>query len=129
MNQKRLSMAVLAAGLLVALLPGVAVAGGGGHDRAGGPNQGNPKMVLTIDNESVVCEAVPGAKVEDGDLGRFEKILSSYQIDKVTVKSGKKAKVVWSVFGQEGDQYFVKFKLSKDISNYVVWTCPNGNSL
>ena len=66
--------------------------------------------------------------MEDGNLGRFEKVVSQYPIDKLTVKSGNKAYVKWADFGEIDGKYFVKFRLSKDISNYVAWTCPDGDS-
>ena len=36
------------------------------------------------------------------------------------MKSGKNAEVVFAEF----DTFKGKIKLSKDVSNYVVWTCP-----
>lgn len=84
------------------------------------PNQGDPSKVLTVDNPNVKCaEPVPGAKVEGG-LGRTIKVSASDPIDFVTVKSGSGAEVVSASFGTT----WGKITLSKDVSNYVVWTCP-----
>jgi hypothetical protein len=103
---------------LVTALTLVTLSGPAGADN--GPNQGNQSMVLTVDNPNVSCEhPTPGKKVE-GDFGRTIFVSASKPIDFVTVKSGKDAYVVWSSF----DKYKGKIKLSKDVSNYVVWICP-----
>ena len=87
---------------------------------AGAPNQGDPSKVLKVDNPCVWCKyPTPGKKVE-GNFGRTIYVSSSNPIDFVTVKSGEGATVVSSSF----DTYKGKIKLSKDVSNYVVWTCP-----
>jgi hypothetical protein len=84
------------------------------------PNQGDPDKVLKVDNPNVWCEdAEPGKKVEGG-LGRKIRVWAKDPIDFVTVKSGKNAEVVFAEF----DEFWGKIKLSKDVSNYVVWTCP-----
>jgi hypothetical protein len=62
---------------------------------------------------------VPAEKVE-GDFGRKIHVSASDPIDFVTVKSGKNATLVFAEF----DEFSGKIKLSKDVSNYVVWTCP-----
>ena len=88
---------------------------------AAGPNQGDPSKVLTADNTSVSCHhPVAGKKVEGG-FGRTITVYSSSPIDKVTVKSGSKATVVSKSFS---GYYKATIKLSQDVSNYVVWTCP-----
>jgi hypothetical protein len=85
-----------------------------------GPNQGDPDKVLKVDNPNVWCkDPVPGKKIE-GDLGQTIVVYASDPIDFVTVKSGKGAYVVFAKF----DKFWGKIKLSKDVSNYVVWTCP-----
>jgi hypothetical protein len=87
---------------------------------AGGPNQGDPDKVLKVNNPNVWCSnPVPGPKIE-GNFGQTIHVHASHPIDFVTVKSGKDAYVVYSTF----DTYWGKIKLSKDVSNYVVWTCP-----
>jgi len=114
--KKRLLMGVLATSLAAAMLPGAVVAGSA-------PNQGNPAMVLTVDNPAVACgdDAVAGTKVEGG-LGRIVDILSDAAIDKVTIKSGRRADDRGAWFSDDGLHAWVE--LSKDVSNYVVWSCP-----
>ena len=102
-------------GVLVTLAVVAAPAAAGGA-----PNQGDPDKVLKVDNPNVWCDyPVPGKKVE-GDFGRTISVYSSNPIDFVTVKSGQGAYVVFATF----DKFWGKIKLSKDVSNYVVWTCP-----
>ena len=73
-----------------------------------------------MDNKKVWSKyPTPGKKVE-GNFGRTIKVSSYHPIDLVTVKSGEGAYVVSSWF----DTYKGKITLSKDVSNYVVWTCP-----
>ena len=99
--------------LALALAAGQAVA-------TDAPNQGDPDKVLTVDNPNVSCEnPKPGNKVE-GDFGRKIHISTSRPIDFVTLKSGKNAEVVFAEF----DTFEGTIKLSKDISNKVIWTCP-----
>jgi hypothetical protein len=119
--RKRVALSLLTVGLVALLLPGAVAAGG-----SGAPNQGDPSKVLTVDNPYEYCDAVPGYKVE-GDFGQYIKIWSKDPIDFVTVKSGRDASVLWSDTGEDYGKYWIKFKLSKDISNYVVWTCPCEN--
>jgi hypothetical protein len=100
---------VFALGLVAA--PAAAVAG---------PNQGDPDKVLTVNNKKVWCKyPKPGPKIEGG-LGRTITFSASKPIDKVTVKSGEGAYVVSKWF----DMKKGKITLNKDVSNYVVWTCP-----
>lgn len=85
-----------------------------------GPNQGDPSKVIKVNNPKVWCKApVPGPKVEGG-LGRTITFSASNPIDFVTVKSGEGAFVVSKWFGIKKG----KITLNKDVSNYVVWTCP-----
>jgi hypothetical protein len=82
--------------------------------------QGNPSKVLTVDNPNVSCESpVPGPRVE-GELGQTIVVSAVDPIDFVTVKSGVGAVVVSAQFDTNQGQ----ITLSKDISSYVVWTCP-----
>jgi hypothetical protein len=82
--------------------------------------QGDPDKVLTVDNPNVSCESpVAGAKVE-GNLGTTISFSADAPIDFVTVKSGEGAVVVSAQF----DTHTGQITLSKDVSNYVVWTCP-----
>jgi hypothetical protein len=117
--KKRSLLAMLTVLLLAAMLPGVSVAGDV-------PNQGNPDKVLWVHNPGDPCcdEAEPGRKVE-GDFGPFLIVWSDDPIDMVSIKSGNGAHVLWQHFGYNAykDKYFAKIKISKDISNYVVWTC------
>jgi hypothetical protein len=119
---KRLLMALLTIGLLAAMLPGAALAG---HDNpyGDGPNQGRPDMVLKVEAQWGCCVPVASKKYE-GDFGTYQKVWSYSPIDFVSVKSGKDAYVKWSSSWKEGSKYYVAFKLSKDISNFVIWTCP-----
>jgi hypothetical protein len=83
-------------------------------------DQGNPSKALTVDNPNVSCEsAVAGPKVE-GNLGRTIFVSAQDPIDFVTVKSGAGAVLVSAQFDTRQGQ----ITLSKDISAYVVWTCP-----
>src|SRR5215218_2271625 len=83
-------------------------------------NQGDPDKVLTVDNPNVSCASpVAGPKVE-GNLGTTISFSAGAPIDFVTVKSGKGAVVVSAQFDTTSGQ----ITLSKDVSNYVVWTCP-----
>jgi hypothetical protein len=101
--------AVLLVGLATLSFTGLALA-----------DQGNPAKVLTVDNPNVSCESpVAGAKVE-AELGRTITVSAQDPIDFVTVKSGVGAAVVSAQFDTNQGQ----ITLSKDISSYVVWTCP-----
>jgi hypothetical protein len=113
---RRLAARILAVAMLVAMLPSAAVA----H-----VNQGDPSKVLLVNKVYVDCgpDAVPGKKIE-GDLGSKITFKSVNPIDYVTVKSGKKAKVEWSAFWYENGKFWGTIQLNKDVSNYVVWTCP-----
>jgi hypothetical protein len=83
-------------------------------------NQGDPDKVLTVDNPNVSCASpVAGPKVEGG-LGTTISFSAEAPIDFVTVKSGEGAVVVSAQFDTTSGQ----ITLSKDVSNYVVWTCP-----
>jgi hypothetical protein len=76
--------------------------------------------VLTVDSPNVSCASpVPGPKVE-GELGGTISVSTQDPIDFVTVKSGVGAVVVSAQF----DTHHGQITLSKDISGYVVWTCP-----
>jgi hypothetical protein len=80
----------------------------------------DPAKVLTVDNPNVSCQSpVTGPKVE-GDLGRTIVVSAEDPIDLVTVKSGRGAVVVSAEF----DTHQGQITLSKDVSSYVVWTCP-----
>jgi hypothetical protein len=101
--------AVLLVGLVTLSYAGLALA-----------DQGNPSKVLTVDNPNVSCESpAAGPKVE-GDLGPTIIVSAQYPIDFVTVKSGVDAIVVSAQFDTNHGQ----ITLSKDVSSYVVWTCP-----
>jgi len=89
---------------------------------ASGENQGNESKVLTVDNVAVSCASPAAADKVEGDLGRTVVFATEDPVDFVTVKSGNGATVVSSSFGATGGSV----TLSKDVSNYVVWTCPGG---
>jgi hypothetical protein len=86
---------------------------------AGYVNQGDRDKVLKVYGPAKCNDPVPGKKVEGG-LGTVIQFSSYAPIAKVTIKSGKGAYVVYKYIGT----YYGKVKLSKDVSNYVVWTCP-----
>jgi hypothetical protein len=67
----------------------------------------------------VRCDYPKALDKVEGDFGRSIHVRSYHPIDKVTIKSGRDAYVVSSEF----DTYWGKIKLSKDVSNYVVWVC------
>jgi hypothetical protein len=80
----------------------------------------DPSKVLTVDNPNVSCESpVAGPKVE-GELGQTIIVSAEDPIDFVKVKSGVGAVVVSAQFDTNQGQ----ITLSKDVSSYVVWTCP-----
>jgi hypothetical protein len=101
--------AVLLVGLVTLSYAGLALA-----------EQADPSKVLTVDNPNVSCESpVAGTKVE-GELGRTITVSAEDPIDFVRVKSGVGAVVVSAQFDTNRGQ----ITLSKDVSSYVVWTCP-----
>jgi hypothetical protein len=110
LNQKAFLLAVvILAGLATLSFTGLALA-----------DQPDPAKVLTVDNPNVSCESpVAGPKVEGG-LGRTIVVSAQDPIDFVTVKSGGGAVVVSAQFDTNQGQ----ITLSKDVSGYVVWTCP-----
>src|SRR6266487_133954 len=80
----------------------------------------DPSKVLTVDNPNVSCKSpVAGPKVE-GELGQTIIVSAEDPIDFVKVKSGVGAVVVSAQFDTNQGQ----ITLSKDVSSYVVWTCP-----
>lgn len=86
------------------------------------PNQGDPSKITKVDNTKVWCKyPTPSAKVE-GNFGRTISFHASRPIDFVTVKSGDGAWLVHSWF--DSYRYKGTIKMSKDVSNYIVWTCP-----
>jgi hypothetical protein len=85
------------------------------------PNQGETSKVLTVSGMS--CPSpVPGSKVEGG-LGTTITVSSSLPIARVTLKSGNSATVVGASFS--ADFKSATITLSKDVSNYIVWTCAS----
>jgi hypothetical protein len=111
--RSRIVTVILGALVTLAVVVAPAVAGNA-------PNQGDPDKVIKVDNPNVWCaDPVPGKKIEGG-LGQTIHVSASQKIDFVTIKSGQGAYVVYKTF----DKYWGKIKLSKDVSNYVVWTCP-----
>jgi hypothetical protein len=85
------------------------------------PNQGDASKVLVVNNPFVSCDApTPRDKVEGGGMGETIEVSDTRPIDFVTVKSGNGAFVVDSSFTVNT----ATITLSKDVSNYVVWVCP-----
>jgi hypothetical protein len=83
------------------------------------PNQGDADKVLTVDNPNVSCaDPTPLPKVEGG-FGHVINVSADDPIDFVTVKSGQGAYLVSAEF----DTTSGTITLSKDVSNYVIWTC------
>ena len=87
---------------------------------SGSVNQGEESKVLTVNGTSCSTTVVAGAKVEGG-LGTTVQITATAPIVKVTLKSGQGATVVSASFS--ADFKSATITLSKDVSNYVVWTC------
>jgi hypothetical protein len=83
-------------------------------------DQGNPSKVLTVDNPNVSCESAVAGPTVEGELGPTIVVSAENPIDFVTVKSGVGAVVVSAQFDTNQGQ----ITLSKDVSSYVVWTCP-----
>jgi hypothetical protein len=105
----------------VMLLVGLAALGFTGLARA---DQAGPmRIVLIVDNPNVSCESpVPGLKDEGqlGQLGQTITVSAEDPIDFVTVKSNPDAEVVSAQF----DTFEGQITLSKNITGYIVWTCP-----
>ena len=123
---KRLLMALLTIGLLAAMLPGTALAGGKMVDYGWGPgpNQGEASKVIPLRNYDVNCCVPVASKKYEGGFGTWKYIKASAPIYGVTVKSGKDAHFDLKVIGWKDGKYWVKIYGDKDISNFVVWTCP-----
>src|SRR5918996_6440340 len=109
-NLKQARLLVVA----VAVLAGLSVSG------LALANQGDPDKVLTVDNPNVSCESPVASPKVEGGLGTTISFSADAPIDFVTVKSGEGAVVVSAQF----DTHTGQITLNKDVSNYVVWTCP-----
>jgi hypothetical protein len=102
----------------VVLLVGLATLGFVGLAHADEPAP--LRMVLLVDNPNVSCESpVPGPN-DIGQLGETITVSADDPIDFVTVKSSPGAEVVSAQF----DTFEGQITLSKNITAYVVWTCP-----
>ena len=113
---------VLATSLLAA--SSAASSPGKGAGAGSGVNQGDPDKVLTVGSGFACAGAlVAGAKVEGGGLGRTVVFRAGTPIAQVTLKSGKDATVVTSSFA--ADYRSGSVTLSRDVSNYIVWTCSS----
>jgi hypothetical protein len=100
----------------VVLLVGLATLGLTGLASADqiGPNP----TVQLVDNPNVSCESpVPSIPVV-GQLGDTLTVSTEDPIDFVLVKSAPNAEVVTADFGTG------QITLTKNITSYVVWTCP-----
>jgi hypothetical protein len=120
---RRLLLAALTIGLLAAMLPGTALAGDKTVDYGwgAGPNQGEvSKVVLVPGPFTCPCTTpVPSEKYE-GYFGTSVMIESDVTICGATVKSGRDAEF-WLEYKGCGEYELYG---TKDISNYVIWTCP-----
>jgi hypothetical protein len=102
----------------VVLLVGLGTLGFVGLAHADQP--GPLRIVLLVDNPNVSCESpVPGS-LEIGQQGQTITVSAEDPIDFVTVKSSPDAEVVSAQF----DTLQGQITLSKNITGYVVWTCP-----
>jgi hypothetical protein len=102
----------------VVLLVGLAALGFAGLAHADEP--GPLRIILLVDNPNVSCESpVPGPG-EIGQLGETITVSAEDPIDFVTVKTSPAAEVVSAQF----DTLAGQITLSKNITGYVVWTCP-----
>ena len=102
----------------VVLLVGLATLGFVGFAHADEPAP--LRMVLLVDNPNVSCESpVPGPH-DLGQQGQTITVSAEDPIDFVTVKSSPDAEVVSAQF----DTFEGQITLSKNITAYVVWTCP-----
>jgi hypothetical protein len=120
---KRMIMALVMSGLLAAMLSGVAAAGGKTVDYGwgDGPNQGEESKVVLVPGPAFcTCVPVPSMKYE-GSFGKIESIDPDGSLYGVSVKSGKNAefKLVYVGCGK------YEIRGTKDISNFVIWTCPS----
>jgi uncharacterized repeat protein (TIGR01451 family) len=110
---------VLATSLLAA--SSAASSPGKGAGARSDENQGDPDKVLTVESGYACAGSlVAGAKIEGG-LGRTVEFSAATPIVQVTLKSGNDATVVSSSFA--ADYRSGSVTLSKDVSNYIVWTC------
>jgi hypothetical protein len=89
----------------------------------GAPNQGDTSKLTTVTNAAVSCESPVAAPKVEGSMGTTISVLSTDPISFVTIKSGNGAVLVSSTFGATG----ATITMSKDVSNYIVWTCASGN--
>jgi hypothetical protein len=102
----------------VVLLVGLATLGFAGL--AGADQVGPTRIVLIVDNPNVSCESPVPAAEDIGQLGQTITVSAEDPIDFVTVKSSPDAEVVSAQF----DTFQGQITLSKNITGYVVWTCP-----
>jgi hypothetical protein len=84
-------------------------------------DQADPiKIVLLVDNPNVSCESPVPGPLDVGQQGQTITVSAEDPIDFVTVKSNPDAEVVSAQF----DTFEGQITLSKNITGYVVWTCP-----
>jgi hypothetical protein len=103
----------------IGLATGLATAGLAETDP---PNQGEADKVLTVES-GYTCSGtmVAGEKVEGDSLGPTITVTATSPIVQVTIKSGSEAAVVTATWST--DFLTGTITISKDVSNYVVWTC------
>jgi hypothetical protein len=109
------------AALALVLATGLVAASSAGSYPLNDDNQGDPDKVLTV-SSGFECagDLIAGDKVEGG-LGETITFSASAPIVQVTLKSGKDATVVSSSFAS--NYLSGSVTLSKDVSNFIVWTC------
>lgn len=84
-------------------------------------NQGDSSKLTTVANAAVSCLNPVAADKVEGSMGTTISVQSTNPITFVTIKSGNGAVLVSSEFGTTG----ATITMSKDVSNYVVWTCAS----
>jgi hypothetical protein len=100
----------------VVLLVGLATLGLTGL--AGAAQIGPNPTVQLVDNPAVSCESPVPSAADAGQLGETITVSTEGPIDFVLVKSAPNAEVVTADFDTG------QITLTKNITSYVVWTCP-----
>jgi len=108
----------------VVLLVGLATLGLTGLASADqiGPNP----TVQLVDNPNVSCESPVPSATDAGQLGDTLTVSTENPIDFVLVKSAPNAEVVSAQFDTTSTSG--QITLTKNITSYVVWTCPTTTS-
>jgi hypothetical protein len=85
---------------------------------AGAAQIGPNPTVQVVDNPAVSCESPVPSAADAGQLGETITVSTEGPIDFVLVKSAPNAEVVTADFDTG------QITLTKNITSYVVWTCP-----